>query len=290
MRWRCAFFAHRCVLLCNFVEMAHTCIDFIQPLSLLSGAMRDFRDAHRDLVDPVDDLHQRVSNRFDHVHALINVMGRVFNQPLYVCGSDCGSLCQGAHFGRHDRKAFTRFARAGRFHPCIERGDVSAYVSADCKVYALRLLKSLEGTPPVPWTTTPIAELPDAMRGLKDMQSGGVDLFGGYRPLTRRALADIIEVQTQMAVDKYLDGLDNDEIVGRRNGTYRRHLPTALGDIELNVPRTRRYYPTEVPCTYARHAAEVDRLIAAGLCWVFRRARLVRCLSPFRAALSAHPP
>jgi len=102
------------------------------------------------------------------------------------------------------------------------------------------------------------------MRVLKDMQSGGVDLFGGYRPLTRRALADIIEVQTQMAVDKYLDGLDNDEIVDRRNGTYRRHLPTALGDIELNVPRTRRYYPTEVPCTYARHAAEIDRLIAAG--------------------------
>ena len=113
-------------------------------------------------------------------------------------------------------------------------------------------------------TATPITDLPDAMIILKEMQSDGVDLFGGYRPLARRAMAEIIEAQMHLAVDQYLDGLDDDAIVDRRNGTYQRHLLTALGDIELTVPRTRRYCPTEVLRAYARREAEIDRLIAAG--------------------------
>ena len=113
-------------------------------------------------------------------------------------------------------------------------------------------------------TATPITELPDAMQVLKEMQAGGVDLFGGYRPLARRAIAEIIEAQMQLAVEKYLGGLEDGELVDRRNGTYQRRLLTALGDIELTVPRTRRYCPTEVLRAYARREAEVDRLIAAG--------------------------
>ena len=116
----------------------------------------------------------------------------------------------------------------------------------------------------MPQRAAPIENLPDALQVLKEMQAGGVDIFGGYRPLARRALADVIEVQMQLAVDKYLDGLDDDEIVDRRNGTYRRHLLTALGDIELCVPRTRKYCPTEILRAYARREAEIDRLIAAG--------------------------
>ena len=44
-------------------------------------------------------------------------------------------------------------------------------------------------------TATPITDLPDAMIILKEMQSDGVDLFGGYRPLARRAMAESIEAQ-----------------------------------------------------------------------------------------------
>ena len=111
---------------------------------------------------------------------------------------------------------------------------------------------------------TPIESLPEAMQVLKEMQAGGVDLFGGYRPLARRALAEIIEAQMRLAVDRYLDGLGDDAPRDRRNGSYQRHLLTALGDIELAVPRTRRYCPTEVLRAYARREAEIDRLIAAG--------------------------
>ena len=45
----------------------------------------------------------------------------------------------------------------------------------------------------------------------------------------------------------------------RRNGCYSRHLLTELGDIELQVPRTRRYSGLEVVRAYARRAAHIDR-------------------------------
>jgi transposase-like protein len=48
------------------------------------------------------------------------------------------------------------------------------------------------------------------------------------------------------SLDRYLDQLEADDVADRRNGYDRRHLLTELGDIELNVPRTRRYSPVEV--------------------------------------------
>jgi len=112
---------------------------------------------------------------------------------------------------------------------------------------------------------TTVENLSDAFVIVKQMTNTGFELGGGYRPLARKALAEIIEHELYRAVDHYLDGInDDDEIVDRRNGTYRRNLLTALGDIELRVPRTRHYCPTEVLRAYARREGEIDRMIAAG--------------------------
>lgn len=116
----------------------------------------------------------------------------------------------------------------------------------------------------MPLQATTIESLPEAMSIVKQMTNEGFELGGGYRPLARQAMAEIIETQMRLAVDQYLDGLDDGEIVDRRNGTYQRHLLTALGDIELDVPRTRLYCPTDVLRAYSRREAEIDRLIAAG--------------------------
>jgi transposase-like protein len=53
-------------------------------------------------------------------------------------------------------------------------------------------------------------------------------------------------------------------VADRRNGYYKRHLLTTLGDIELCVPRTRRYSPVAVLRAYARREAEIDRVMLAG--------------------------
>jgi hypothetical protein len=87
-----------------------------------------------------------------------------------------------------------------------------------------------------------------AFEVVKAMQGDGLDWGEGYRPLGQQALEEkeIIETQMAAAVDRYLDQLEADDAADRRNGYYRRHLLTELGDIELNVPPTRRYSPTEV--------------------------------------------
>jgi putative transposase len=109
-----------------------------------------------------------------------------------------------------------------------------------------------------------ITSLPMAFEVVKAMQADGLEWGEGYRPLGQRALAEIIEGQMAAAVDRYLDQLEADDDADRRNGYYRRHLLTELGDIELLVPRTRRYSPTEVVRRYARRTREIDRVILAG--------------------------
>lgn len=109
-----------------------------------------------------------------------------------------------------------------------------------------------------------IRSLPMAFEVVKAMQADGLEWGEGYRPLGRQALEEVIEGQMAAAVDRYLDQLGADETADRRNGYYRRHLLTELGDIELSVPRTRRYSPVEVIRAYARRTREIDRVILAG--------------------------
>lgn len=109
-----------------------------------------------------------------------------------------------------------------------------------------------------------ITSLPIAFEVVKAMQADGLDWGEGYRPLGRQALEEIIEDQMAAAVDRYLDQLEADDPADRRNGYYRRHFLTELGDIELSVPRTRHYSPGEVIRAYARRTREIDRVILAG--------------------------
>lgn len=113
----------------------------------------------------------------------------------------------------------------------------------------------------MPQRTATIESLPMAFEVVKQMQADGLEWGEGYRPLCRRALAEIIEGRMAAAVDGWLDG---SAVRDRRNGSYSRHLLTELGDIELAVPRSRRFCPTGVLRAYARRSAEIDRAILAG--------------------------
>ena len=112
--------------------------------------------------------------------------------------------------------------------------------------------------------TATIQSLPMAFEVVKAMQADSLEWDEDYRPLARQALAEIIEDQMAAAVDRHLDQLDAEDACDRRNGHYRRHLLTTLGDIELSVPRTRRFTPTQVLRAYARRTPEIDRVILAG--------------------------
>ena len=116
----------------------------------------------------------------------------------------------------------------------------------------------------MPQRAATIESLPMAFALVKEMQADGLEWGEGYRPLGRRALAEIIEGRMAEAVDYWLDSLDGSALRDRRNGFYGRHLLTELGAIELSVPRTRRFCPTAVLKSYARRAPEIDRAILAG--------------------------
>jgi len=116
----------------------------------------------------------------------------------------------------------------------------------------------------MPQRSAAITSLPQAFEVVKEMQADGLEWGEGYRPLGRQALVEIIEGRMAEAVDRWLDTLDGSALRDRRNGSYSRHLLSELGDIEISVPRTRRYCPSEVLKSYARRAPEIDRAILAG--------------------------
>jgi putative transposase len=116
----------------------------------------------------------------------------------------------------------------------------------------------------MPQRAATIASLPMAFEVVKAMQADGLEWDVDYRPSARAALAEVIELQMAAAVDRHLEELEAEDGPDRRNGHYRRHLLTTLGDIELRVPRTRRFTPTTVLRAYARRTPEIDRVILAG--------------------------
>src|SRR5919108_5021432 len=85
-----------------------------------------------------------------------------------------------------------------------------------------------------------IRSLPRAFEFVKAMQAQGLEWGDGYRGLGREAIAAILQSQMAQAIDDHLDRMALLDAADRRNGSYRRHLLTELGDIELAVPRTRR--------------------------------------------------
>lgn len=112
-----------------------------------------------------------------------------------------------------------------------------------------------------------IRSLPRAFAMIKAMQDQGYEWGEDYRQCGREALVEILEEQMDDAIDRQLAAADIGGEADRRNGSYHRHLLTELGDLELSVPRTRRFSALGVVRAYARRAPHLDRMILS--CFVF---------------------
>jgi transposase-like protein len=98
---------------------------------------------------------------------------------------------------------------------------------------------------------------------MEAMQADGVDWGEDYRHAAADALKRVLCGRMDAAIDRHLAEMAARQEADRRNGSYRRHLLTELGDIELSVPRTRSFSALAVVRAYARRAAHIDRMILA---------------------------
>ena len=106
-----------------------------------------------------------------------------------------------------------------------------------------------------------IDSLPQAYQVIKEMNLDHDE--SDYRSAGRHSLEAILEGRMQERITYYLEEMARLGAVDRRNGSFSRHLLTELGDIELSIPRTRRFSPLSIIRSYARRAHQVDRLILA---------------------------
>jgi len=115
----------------------------------------------------------------------------------------------------------------------------------------------------MPQQAATITNVAQAHEVIKEMNLHGYEWGSDYRSHGRAALKLILEGQMRQHIDSYLEELSSGDGVDRRNGSYSRHLLTELGDIELQVPRTRHFSALKVVRAYARRAQHIDRMILA---------------------------
>jgi putative transposase len=95
------------------------------------------------------------------------------------------------------------------------------------------------------------------------MQGEGIEWGEDHRQGARDAVADLLRGRMDQLIDEHLERRAEVGETDHRNGGYRRHLLTELGDIELAVPRTRTFSALKVVRAYARRARDIARMILA---------------------------
>jgi len=108
-----------------------------------------------------------------------------------------------------------------------------------------------------------IQSLPQAHHIIKQLGLRPQELADELRLEARRALADVLNDRMNRFIDTYLEDIGERDIDDRRNGSYSRHFLSELGDLILEVPRTRTTSAAWLLGRYARRAAELDRTILA---------------------------
>ena len=105
-----------------------------------------------------------------------------------------------------------------------------------------------------------VRSLPQAYKIIKEM--GLIpEEESDYRSSARASLSRILEDRMRDRIDRHLEGMALRDESDRRNGYFSRHLLTELGDVSLNVPRTRTMSGVELIRAYSRRAVQVDRMI-----------------------------
>lgn len=107
-----------------------------------------------------------------------------------------------------------------------------------------------------------VRSVKQAVRILKHMNVQSPE-WAGIHEERLEATKRLLEERMHQRVGNYLADLEARGVADRRNGSYRRHLLTGMGDVALCVPRTRTFSGVGVIEAYARREPWIDRVILA---------------------------
>jgi len=110
-----------------------------------------------------------------------------------------------------------------------------------------------------PMSLTTIQSINQAFREIKNLDINNWE--GDFRKHSKQAMKEIVEFELHNRIDSYLEDLQTQGIPDRRNGYYFRHLVSELGDLELQVPRTRTFSPAGLLKQLGRRVHSLERLI-----------------------------
>lgn len=112
-----------------------------------------------------------------------------------------------------------------------------------------------------------IRSLPQAWEAIKQMNLSAEEGEADYRRYGRQWLEGFFYERMKDRIDRHLEEMARRAEPDRRNGSYPRNLLTELGNIHLEVPRTRRISAADLVGAYRRRGPQIDRAILA--CFVF---------------------
>lgn len=124
-----------------------------------------------------------------------------------------------------------------------------------------------------------VRSLRQARRIIKSMNCQ-VEGWSGLEEAGREGVRRAMEAIMTARRARYLEEIESSGLEDRANGHYRRHLLTGMGDIELQVPRTRRWSAMEKIQAYARRSSRVDQSILSCFVLGLSTRKVSRALLP----------
>lgn len=133
-----------------------------------------------------------------------------------------------------------------------------------------------------------VRSLRQARRVIKGLMNHHPGEWTSLEEASREGVRLAIQQMMQHKTASYLEKQLAAGVQDRRNGYYRRHLLTGIGDVELAVPRTRQWSAAAVLDAYARRTRDVDQCIMAGFVLGLSTRKVAEALLPiFHERVSA---
>jgi putative transposase len=126
---------------------------------------------------------------------------------------------------------------------------------------------------------TNVRKYDDAYRVIQAMNLQAPLNTSEVREAARESLSKVLATRMEDYIDEYL-GTSREDEADRRNGYYGRHLLTELGDVFVEVPRTRLTSAARVLEHYGRRTPEVDRAILSCFLLGCSTRKVAQVLSP----------